>query len=197
MVTPSASVPIHEEILSRARFETLKISGEVSLALEDRPVLERASAVLYLTPPDRMRLRIYRMGIPVLDLLYRDSQVWSRPEGEVSAYRALVYGLFPALFWWQYMETAEIYPLRDSLMLKTTTQKVWVDRENFLPLVHEFISPDGPVYVQYSAPAATEDGRMFSSHVAVAAPNYSGIIRIRKMAVDGELRPELFLWATE
>lgn len=196
-VAPSTPGLIQQEILARARFGTLKLSVEVSLAFEDRPLLEKASAVLYLTPPDHMRLRVYRMGIPVLDLLHRDRQVWSRPTGDVSAYQSLVYGLHPALFWWRYMDTAELHQFRDSLLLKTTTQRVWIDRETFLPLVHEFVSPEGPVYVQYSAPVATGNGRLYSSHVAVVAPSYSAIVSIRKMAADEELRPELFSWETD
>lgn len=196
-VAPSLPIPIQQEVLGRARFETLKLSGEVSLAFEGRPLLDKASVVLYLAPPDRMRLRVYRVGIPVLDLLYRDRQVWSRPAGDISAYQSLVYGLHPALFWWRYMDTAEFLPLPESLVLKTATQTVWIDRQTLLPLVHEFVSPEGPVYVQYSAPAAMESGRLFSSHIAVVAPSYSAIVSIRKMAADETLRPELFSWETE
>jgi len=188
---------LRDEIVGRARFNSLRITGEITLARDDRPLVEDASAVLYVSPPDSVRLRIYRMGIPVLDLLFRDNQVWSRPETEASAFGALVNGLFPALLWWQKMGSAELYPLRDSLMLATPGHKVWVDRESLLPLIQEFVSPSGPVYVQYSSPETLADGRRFPAHIAVVASSYSGLITIRKMAVDESLRPELFLWASD
>jgi len=183
--------------VARSRFTTLKLSGSIRLARNGKLSTDKASAVLYLAPPDRLRLRVYKLGIPVVDLLYREGDVWSRPEGDTSAYRALVSGLFPTLLWWQEMKRGDLTSVPDSLLLRRSEQAIWLSPDTLMPLYQEFVSPAGPVCVQYSEPIQAPNGRTFPSHIVVTSPEYSAIVIATKVNMDESFGTDIFTWPSD
>ncbi len=183
-----------EEILSISSYSRLKAVVNLDMEAAGKLLLDSVTAVFYMEDTGRARLRIYKFGMPVFDIVNRDGEVRSRPPEEAEKYSDSFSLLMRAVFWWRSMNEARLEVLKSEYLLQTPHQAVWLKRMNLLPVKQEIFSKKGIIKIRYSNPEALENRKDFPSKIEINSLNYRLVVTVKRVATDVAFDNDMFEW---
>lgn len=180
------------EVLEQTVYDSARASVVVDVVVDGKPVFSALQGAVYLREPDRFRIRLYRFGVPVLDLLHRDGAIQGRPQDELAPLRRWIPFFLQAIFWWERAD-ASVFQVGDqAYTFLGPGQRVWLDRRNLLPLRQEIDQGGRRIVVTYASPKAFDKGRFFPSQIRIQASSSALTVTIKKLSVGIPLEPGLF-----
>lgn len=181
-----------EEILESSRHETLKAVLSLDMDANSKHLLEEAPGVVYLKSPDSARLRIYRFGMPIFDVAYRDGEIKTNPEQDLAGFQQVIPLVIDAVFWWSRMDGAVLQVRDDQYVIRARNQIVELDRKTLLPVSQTLWRGIHSASVVYSEPGLYDSEKVYPSRMDINSSIYSLAVTIRKMSFDIPLEQDIF-----
>jgi len=182
------------EILSLSSHSRLKAVIDLDVEVRGKLILDGAAAALYMEAPDKARLRVYKFGVPVFDIVHRGGAIRSRPPEEAKKYNESFPLLMRAVFWWASMNEAKMEVLENEYLLHTPNQAVWLERRNLLPIRQEVFTKNGVTQIRYSNPITFGVQEAFPSKIEIKSSGYRVVVTIKRLVTDVSFDTDMFEW---
>ncbi|MBI5849208.1 MAG: hypothetical protein HZB31_14895 [Nitrospirae bacterium] len=161
-----------------------RIHAAMSVVFEKTDSETHGDAVIDIAQDGDLHMKVYTLGILVMDLTAKNGLVRSTPKLDKNKTAILTQGLRDSLFWWDSKDFA-IQEENDHLILQNAAREVVLDRKTLLPQKQRIFFDDGKqLTVFYSNPAQTK-GVWYQSKMRIELSRYAVTLSVREISFDG------------
>jgi len=180
------------EVLEQTVYESARATVVVDASVKGKPVFSGLHGVVYLRNPDQLRIRLYRFGVPALDLLYRDGLIQGSPTDNRTPLRRWIPSFLRAIFWWDVSGSSDFHITDTAYAFTRPNQRVWIDRRSLLPVRQEIEEAGHQIVVLYDQPRHFDENRSFPSKIRIQASSSTLNVTIKNLTVGIPLEPDFF-----
>jgi len=162
-----------------------RIDAAMSVVFEKTDSEMHGDAVLDIAQDGSLHMKVYTLGILVMDLTSKNGRVKSTPKLDRSKTAILTQGLRDSLFWWDLADFT-VQEENDHLILQNATRQVVLDRKTMLPKKQVISFDDGKqLTVLYDNPAQTK-GVWYQSKMRIELSRYTVTLIVREISFSGK-----------
>jgi len=157
-----------------------RIDAAMSVVFEKTDSEMHGDAVLDIAQDGDLHMKVYTLGILVMDITSKNGRVKSMPKLDKSKTAILTQGLRDSLFWWDLTDFT-VQEEHDHLILQNATRHVVLDRKTMLPQKQRISFDDGrQLTVFYDNPAQAK-GVWYQSKMRIELSRYAVTLTIREI----------------
>ncbi len=169
------------DIVLAERRSIERIDAAMSVVFEKTDSEMHGDAVLDMAQDGSLHMKVYTLGILVMDLTSKNGLVKSTPKLDKSKTAILTQGLRDSLFWWDLADFT-VQEEKDNLILQNATRQVVIDRKTMLPQKQTISFDDGKqLKVSYDSPAQAK-GVWYQSRMRIELSRYTVTLIVREIS---------------
>ncbi|MDP2156185.1 MAG: hypothetical protein Q8K68_00570 [Nitrospirota bacterium] len=158
-----------------------RIDAALSVVFEKTDSEMHGDAVLDIAQDGDLHMKVYTLGILVMDLTSKNGQVKSTPKLDKSKTAILTQGLRDSLFWWD-IKDFSVQEENDHIVLQNATRQVVLDRKTMLPQKQTIYFDNGKqLTVFYDNPAQAK-GVWYQSKMRIELSRYAVTLNVREIS---------------
>ena len=176
-----------EEVIQKAGkdIDTLKAIADISIERNNEPY-SYISASALIQSPGQARMRIYKFGLPINDILIKDERVYVLSGKSNGVVKELGREFYHAVFWWDGMKDAVLYKEGTDYILKTENKEIYLNSETLFPIRQEIITEGKNALIIYSEPKS-EEGFWYPSVIEIRMGDYMIKVQVKKLLLNPQL----------
>ncbi len=169
------------DIVLAERRSIERIDAVLSVVFEKTDSEMHGDAVIDMARDGDMRMKVYTLGILVMDLTSKNGLVKSTPKLDKSKTAILTQGLRDCLFWWDLIDLT-VREEGDHLVLQNATRQVVIDRKTMLPTIQRISFDDGKqLTVKYDNPTQAKGG-WYQSNMRIELSRYAVSLSVKEIS---------------
>lgn len=181
-----------EEVIQKSGkdIDTLKTIADVSIERNNEPYSYISASALIRKPGD-VRMRIYKLGVPVNDILIKDGKVDVLSGKSSNVIKELGREFYHAVFWWDGLKDGILRKEETEYILKTESKEIYLDSETLFPLRQEIITDGKNIVIEYSEPKS-EKGLWYPSVIDIKMGDFILKMQVKKLLLNPQLGEDDF-----
>ena len=181
-----------EEVIQKAGkdIDALKAIADISIEKNNEPY-SYISASALIKRPGQVRMRIYKFGLPVNDILIKDEKVYVLSGKSSNVAKDLGREFYHAVLWWDGIKDGVMHKEEKEYILKTESKEIYLDKETLFPLRQEIITEGKSASILYSEPKS-EEGFWYPSAIEIKIGDYILKVQVTKLLLNPQLGEDDF-----
>lgn len=176
-----------EEVIQKSgkNIDTLKAISDISIEKDNEPY-SYISASALIKRPGQARMRIYKFGMPVNDILIKDEQVYVLSGKSSGVVKELGREFYHAVFWWDGIKDGVMHKEGNEYIIKTESKEIYLDRETLFPMRQEITTEGKSVLIKYSEPK-NEESFWYPSTIDIKMGDFILKVQVKKLVLNPQL----------
>ncbi|MBI5675332.1 MAG: hypothetical protein HZC48_05820 [Nitrospirae bacterium] len=181
-----ADLTLDEVIQKSGRsIDVLKAIADISIEKDNEPYLYISASAL-IKRPGQARIRTYKFGLPVNDILIKDEKVYVLSGKSNGVVKELGREFYHAVFWWDGIKDGVMYKEGTEYIIKTESKEIYLDSETLFPLRQEIITEGKSASIIYSGPKS-EEGFWYPSAIEIKMGDYILKVQVTKLLLNPQI----------
>lgn len=176
-----------EEIIQRSAndINALKAIADINIEKNSEP-FSFISASALIKSPGESRMRLYKLGVPVNDILIKDDKVRILSGKSNGMITELGREFYHAVFWWEGMRNGVMRKEGHEYILTADNKEIHLDSETLFPLRQHIITEGKDIAIEYSEPKK-EGSFWYPSSIDIAMGSYIVKVRVKKLLLNPQI----------
>lgn len=176
-----------EEVIQESgkNIDTLKAIADISIEKNNEPY-SYISASALIKRPGQARMRIYKFGLPVNDILIKDEKVYVLSGKSNGVIKEFGREFYHAVFWWDGITDGVMYREGTQYIIKTENKEIYLDSETLFPLRQEIITEGKSASIIYGEPKS-EEGFWYPSTIDIKVGDFILKVQVKKLILNPQI----------
>ncbi|MEW6715714.1 MAG: hypothetical protein AB1306_11585 [Nitrospirota bacterium] len=176
-----------EEVIQKAGkdIDALKAIADISIKKNNEPYSDISASAL-IQSLGQARMRIYKFGLPVNDILIKEEKVYVLSGKSSGMVKDLGREFYHAVFWWDGGKNGIMRKEGAEYIITAENKEIHLDSETLFPLRQEIMTEGKKVSIVYSEPKS-EEGFWYPSVIDIKMADFILKVQVKKLLLNPQI----------